>query len=127
MIMKIILGLIAFFIASLGQAYAGEHGGGFHGGGGGYHGGGGGKGRIATGVLGAGIGAVVGDRIQNDGSQPSTETRTVERCTTVNGQQQVLSGYYVTLKYSGHETEIISPNTYKSGDRVRVRVQVFLD
>jgi len=88
---------------------------------------GGGKGRIATGVLGAGIGAVVGDRIQNDGSQPSTETRTVERCTTVNGQQQVLSGYYVTLKYSGHETEIISPNTYKSGDRVRVRVQVFLD
>ena len=88
---------------------------------------GGGKGRIATGALGAGIGAVVGDRIQNDGSQPSTETRTVERCTTVNGQQQVLSGYYVTLKYSGHETEIISPNTYKSGDRVRVRVQVFLD
>ena len=42
MVMKKILGLIAFFIASLGQAYAGEHGGGFHGGGGGYHGGGGG-------------------------------------------------------------------------------------
>jgi len=88
---------------------------------------GGGKGRIATGALGAGIGAVVGDRMQNDGSQPSTETRTVEKCTTVNGQQQVLNGYYVTLKYSGHETEVISPNTYKPGDRVRVRVQVFLD
>ena len=88
---------------------------------------GGGKGRIATGALGAGIGAVVGDRIQNDGSQASTETRNVERCTTVNGQQQILSGYYVTLKYSGHETEVISPNSYKPGDRVRVRVQVFLD
>lgn len=87
---------------------------------------GGGKGRIATGALGAGIGAVVGDRMQNDGS-PSTETRDVQQCTTVNGQQQVLNGYFVTLKYSGHETEVLSPNTYKAGDRVRVRVQVFLD
>jgi uncharacterized protein YcfJ len=87
---------------------------------------GGGKGRVATGALGAGIGAVVGDRLQNDGTQ-TTETRDVQQCTTVNGQQQVLNGYFVTLKYSGHETEIISPNTYKPGDRVRVRVQVFLD
>jgi uncharacterized protein YcfJ len=87
---------------------------------------GGGKGKIATGALGAGIGAVVGDRMQNDGT-PSTETRDVQQCSQVNTQQQVLDGYIATLKYSGHETEVITRNQYKPGDRVRVRVQVFLD
>jgi hypothetical protein len=37
MIMKKILRLIAFFLITLSQVQAGEHGGGFHGGGGNYH------------------------------------------------------------------------------------------
>ena len=83
-----------------------------------------GNGRVAAGAVGAGVGAVVGDRMQNDGS---TEVRNVQQCTQVRNTQQVLEGYVATLRYNGHETDVFTNNQYNVGDRVRVRVGVFLD
>lgn len=64
---------------------------------------GGGSGRIATTAIGAGLGAVLGDRHQNRYNQPRqrVETRPVERCTSVDNWQTVTSGYLVDYEYNG--------------------------
>ena len=83
-----------------------------------------GNGKVAAGAVGAGVGAIVGDRMQNDGS---SEVRNVQQCTQVRTSQEVLEGYVATLRYNGHETDVFTNNQYNVGDRVRVRVGVFLD
>jgi len=64
---------------------------------------GGGNGRIATTALGAGLGAVIGDRHDNRDSQgrERVETRPVERCVTVDHWETVNRGYLVDYKYNG--------------------------
>jgi uncharacterized protein YcfJ len=64
---------------------------------------GGGNGRLVTTAVGAGLGAVIGDRHDNRYSQPRerVETRPVERCATVDHWETVNRGYLVDYKYNG--------------------------
>ncbi|HAJ71383.1 MAG TPA: hypothetical protein DCO68_04835 [Methylophilaceae bacterium] len=69
---------------------------------------GGGSGRIATAVVGAGLGAIVGDRVDNDrrGNNDHCErvvTRPVERCVTVDHWSEVTTGYLVSYEYNGRQ------------------------
>jgi uncharacterized protein YcfJ len=67
---------------------------------------GGGSGRIATAALGAGVGAVMGDRYDNNGRQSGGErvvTRPVERCVTLDDWQSVTTGYVVSYEYNGRQ------------------------
>jgi uncharacterized protein YcfJ len=66
---------------------------------------GGGKGRIATAAVGAGLGAILGDRYDNN-RQPGrerVETRPVERCVTVDNWQSITTGYLVSYEYQGRQ------------------------
>jgi uncharacterized protein YcfJ len=67
---------------------------------------GGGNGRIATAAIGAGLGAVIGDRYDNNGRDYGRErvaTRPVESCVTVDNWQQVPAGYLVNYEYNGRQ------------------------
>jgi uncharacterized protein YcfJ len=65
---------------------------------------GGGNGRLVTTAVGAGLGAVIGDRHDNRYSQSRerVETRPVERCVTVDRWETVNRGYLVDYEYHGH-------------------------
>lgn len=64
---------------------------------------GGGNGRLITTAIGAGLGAVIGDRHSNRYSQSRqhVETRPVDRCVTVDHWETVNRGYLVDYKYNG--------------------------
>jgi uncharacterized protein YcfJ len=66
---------------------------------------GGGNGRLVTTAVGAGLGAVIGDRHDNRYSQrrEHVETRPVERCVTVDHWETVNRGYLVTYEYNGRQ------------------------
>lgn len=71
---------------------------------------GGGKGRIATAAVGAGIGAILGDRYDNN-RQPvreRVETRPVERCVTVDNWQSITTGYLVSYEYQGRQYSTVT-------------------
>ena len=62
---------------------------------------GGGNGRLATTAIGAGVGAVVGDHIDNGDRGYSSERVPVERCATVDNWTTQTRGYNVTYEYEG--------------------------
>ena len=68
---------------------------------------GGGNGKIASAAIGAGLGAIVGDRYDNNGrdnrGRERVETRPIERCVTVDNWQQVPAGYLVNYEYNGRQ------------------------
>ena len=73
---------------------------------------GGGNGRIATAALGAGLGAIVGDRYDNNGrdsrGRERTESRPVERCVTVDNYQNIPAGYLVNYEYNGRQYSTVT-------------------
>ncbi len=73
---------------------------------------GGGSGRIATAAIGAGLGAVIGDRYDNNGrdnrGRERVETRPVERCVTVDNWSQVPAGYLVNYEYNGRQYSTVT-------------------
>ena len=73
---------------------------------------GGGNGRIATAVLGAGLGAVIGDRYDNNGrdnrGRERVATRPVESCVTVDNWHQVPAGYLVNYEYNGRQYSTVT-------------------
>ena len=73
---------------------------------------GGGNGRIATAALGAGLGAIVGDRYDNNGrdsrGRERVESRPVERCVSVDNWQNVPAGYLVNYEYNGHQYSTVT-------------------
>lgn len=73
---------------------------------------GGGNGRIATAAIGAGLGAIVGDRYDNNGrdnrGRERVESRPVERCVTVDNWQQVSAGYLVNYEYNGRQYSTVT-------------------
>lgn len=83
---------------------------------------GGGNGRIVTGALGAGIGAIAGDRIDNRDNVP--QTREVQRCTQVNTYQSVIHGYNVTYSYNGRYYQTVLSYPAQVGDMIRIQVNV---
>ena len=87
---------------------------------------GGGNGRIATAVLGAGLGAVIGDRYDNNGrdnrGRERVETRPVESCVTVDNWSQVPAGYLVNYEYNGRQYSTVTNND--PGRFIPVSVQV---
>ena len=87
---------------------------------------GGGNGRIATAVLGAGLGAVIGDRYDNNGrdnrGRERVETRPVESCVTVDNWSQVPAGYLVNYEYNGRQYSTVTNND--PGRFIPVHVQV---
>jgi uncharacterized protein YcfJ len=87
---------------------------------------GGGNGRIATAVLGAGLGAVIGDRYDNNGrdnrGRERVETRPVESCVTVDNWSQVPAGYLVNYEYNGRQYSTVTNND--PGRFIPVNVQV---
>lgn len=64
---------------------------------------GGGNGRLITTAIGAGLGAVIGDRHSNSYNQPRqrVESRPVERCTSIDRWETVDRGYLVDYEYNG--------------------------
>ena len=87
---------------------------------------GGGNGRIATAVLGAGLGAVIGDRYDNNGrdnrGRERVETRPVESCVTVDNWSQVPAGYLVNYEYNGRQYSTVT--NQDPGRFIPVHVQV---
>ena len=73
---------------------------------------GGGNGRIATAALGAGLGAIFGDRYDNNGrdnrGRERVETRPVESCQTVDNWQQIPAGYLVNYEYNGRQYSTVT-------------------
>ena len=87
---------------------------------------GGGNGRIATAVLGAGLGAIVGDRYDNNDlngrGRERVESRPVERCVSVDNYQNVPAGYLVNYEYNGRQYSTVTDND--PGRFIPVSVQV---
>jgi len=86
---------------------------------------GGGKGRIATAALGAGLGAIVGDRYDNNGrdyGRERVESRPVERCVSVDNWNQVPAGYLVNYEYNGRQYSTVT--NQDPGRFIPVQVQV---
>ena len=87
---------------------------------------GGGSGRIATAAIGAGLGAVIGDRYDNNGrdnrGRERVETRPVESCVTVDNWQQVPAGYLVNYEYNGRQYSTVTDRD--PGRYIPVYVQV---
>ncbi len=75
---------------------------------------GGGNGRIATAALGAGLGAIVGDRYDNNGrdsrGRERVESRPVERCVNMDNWQNVPAGYLVNYEYNGRQYSTVTDN-----------------
>lgn len=73
---------------------------------------GGGNGRLITTAVGAGLGAVIGDRHDNRYRAPRerVETRPVERCVTVDRWESVTTGYVVDYKYNGRRYTTVTPD-----------------
>jgi uncharacterized protein YcfJ len=64
---------------------------------------GGGNGRLIATAVGAGLGAVIGDRHDNRYNQPTERvvTRPVDRCVTVGRWETINRGYLVEYEYNG--------------------------
>jgi uncharacterized protein YcfJ len=64
---------------------------------------GGGNGRLIATAVGAGLGAVIGDRHSNRNNQlrQHVETRPVERCSSIDRWETVDRGYLVDYEYNG--------------------------
>ena len=75
-------------------------------------------------VVGAAVGAVVGDRMQND---DTNETRNVERCTQRDNYQRVQEGYMTLFSYNGHEFEEETQTKYRVGQKVSVQVNAIIE
>lgn len=72
---------------------------------------GGGSGRIATAAVGAGLGAVVGDRYDNRNvgyGREQVETRPVERCVTFDRWESITTGYLVNYEYNGRQYSTVT-------------------
>ena len=68
-----------------------------------------GDGRVAAAAVGAGVGAVMGDRIDNDrGGRERVVTRPVDRCVTVDNWSQVPAGYLVNYEYHGRQYSTVT-------------------
>ena len=87
---------------------------------------GGGNGRIATAALGAGLGAVFGDRYDNNGrdnrGRERVETRPVESCVTVDNWHQVPAGYLVNYQFNGRQYSTVTDQN--PGRYIPVHVEV---
>lgn len=87
---------------------------------------GGGNGRIATAALGAGLGAVIGDRYDNNGrdsqGRERVVTRPVESCVTVDNWHQVPAGYLVNYEYNGRQYSTVTEQD--PGRYIPVHVEV---
>lgn len=86
---------------------------------------GGGNGRLITTAVGAGLGAVIGDRHDNRYSQRGrerVETRPVERCATIDRWDTVTTGYLVDYKYNGRHYTTVTPD--RPGRYIPVNVAV---
>ena len=70
------------------------------------------------------MGAVVGDRMQND---DTNETRNVERCTQRDNYQRVQEGYMTLFSYNGHEFEEETQTKYRVGQKVSVQVNAIIE
>jgi uncharacterized protein YcfJ len=80
-----------------------------------------GNGKVAAGA----VGAVVGDRMQNDDT--TADTRNVERCTQRDNYQRVQEGYTTVFSYHGHEFEEETQTKYRVGQKVPVQVNAVID
>lgn len=86
---------------------------------------GGGNGRIATAAIGAGLGAVIGDRYDNNGrdyGRERVETRPVESCVTADNWHQVPAGYLVNYEYNGRQYSTVTD--HDPGRYIPVHVEV---
>ena len=70
------------------------------------------------------MGAVVGDRIQND---DTNQPRDVERCSQSDNYQRVQEGFMTLFLYNGHEFEEETKTQYRVGDRVPVQVNAIIN
>ncbi len=84
-----------------------------------------GNGKVAAGAVGAAVGAVVGDRMQNDDT--TADTRNVERCTQRDNYQRVQEGYTTVFSYNGHEFEEETQTKYRVGQKEPVQVNAVID
>lgn len=82
-----------------------------------------GNGRTAATGVGAVIGAITGDRLDNDGSdQYGYEAQHQRRCQTVSDTRRVVNGYTVVYRYNGRDVTVNLP--YDPGNYVYVGVGV---
>ncbi len=87
---------------------------------------GGGSGRTTATAAGAIIGALSGDRLENNNAQAATETisseQPVQRCRMVDHIESRTNGYNVTYEYRGRQYSTVLPND--PGNRLKVNVTV---
>jgi uncharacterized protein YcfJ len=85
---------------------------------------GGGNGRLITTAVGAGLGAVIGDRHDNRYSarREHVAERPVERCVTVDRWETVTTGYLVDYKYNGRHYTTVTQE--RPGKFIPVNVSV---
>ncbi len=90
---------------------------------------GGGSGKDAATAVGAVLGAITGDRLENNGQRGQydnapyeTVQREVKRCRTVYDTQTQVTGYRVTYEYRGQSYATFMRNN--PGNNLQVRVSV---
>lgn len=87
-----------------------------------------GHGNTAATAAGAIAGAIIGDRLGNQNQSRSIETvqapqvREERRCRQVDNYTEVIRGYNVTYRYSGHDVTVRLPD--RPGNTLRVGVSV---
>lgn len=82
---------------------------------------GGGNGRTVATAAGAIVGAITGDRLENNQPQEVVEQQ-VRHCRMVDHWQSRTNGYAVTYEYRGQTYTSVMP--YDPGERIRLRVSV---
>jgi uncharacterized protein YcfJ len=80
-----------------------------------------GSGKVAAGA----VGAVVGDRMQNDDT--TADTRNAERCTQRDNYERTQEGYMTVFSYNGHEFEEETQTKYRVGQKVPVQINAVID
>lgn len=80
-----------------------------------------GDGRLAATGVGAALGAVVGDRYDNNAlANQQVQSAPVQRCTTVDSYQTVQKGWFVTYRYNGQTYDTILMNP--PGPNIKIRL-----
>ena len=78
-----------------------------------------GKGKLAMGIIGAGGGAIIGDKIED---KYLTEYKKTEKCSEINRNESAINGYLTKFRFKNKESELVTSNQYRKGDKIFIEM-----